>query len=65
MHHLTPPSPLNQTSSDFNVTTSLLTYTADMSDSGKFLTCRATNPHIPMAAKEASLKLNVHCESGK
>ncbi|XP_042228072.1 uncharacterized protein LOC121870347 isoform X2 [Homarus americanus] len=47
------------TSPDSNVTTSILKYSADMTDSGKYLTCRAENQLIPQSAKEDGLKLNI------
>ncbi|KAK8402382.1 hypothetical protein O3P69_000656 [Scylla paramamosain] len=48
------------TSPDSNVTTSILKYRAEMTDSGKYLTCRAVNQHIPQSAREDGLRLNVY-----
>ncbi|ROT67327.1 putative sidestep protein [Penaeus vannamei] len=48
------------TSPDSNVTTSILKYRAEMSDSGKYLTCRAENKQIPQSAREDGIKLNIH-----
>nr|XP_045581114.1 nephrin-like [Procambarus clarkii] len=47
------------TSPDSNVTTSILKYQAEMTDSGKYLTCRAQNQLIPQSAREDGLKLNI------
>ncbi|XP_071524793.1 uncharacterized protein [Panulirus ornatus] len=47
------------TSPDSNVTTSILQYRADMTDNGKYLTCRAENQLITQSAKEDGLKLNI------
>ncbi|XP_045133861.1 nephrin-like isoform X2 [Portunus trituberculatus] len=51
---------LMTTSPDSNVTTSILKYRAEMTDSGKHLTCRAINQHILQSAREDSLRLNVY-----
>ncbi|KAK7074662.1 hypothetical protein SK128_011972 [Halocaridina rubra] len=48
------------TSSDSNVTTSILRYHSDPIDSGKSLTCRAENKFIPHVYIESSMQLNIH-----
>ena len=52
-----------QTSGDANSTTSTLTLAPQVNDSGKQLSCRANNPHVPNSELETSWILNVHCES--
>ncbi|XP_066971777.1 protein turtle homolog B-like isoform X2 [Macrobrachium rosenbergii] len=56
--------PLNDavmtTTSDGNVTTSILKYRAEMTDNGKYLTCRAENKLIAHSSKEDGVKLNIH-----
>ncbi|XP_068208272.1 protein turtle homolog B-like isoform X2 [Palaemon carinicauda] len=47
------------TSPDSNVTTSILKYKAEMTDSGKYLTCRAENPFISQSSREDGIKLNI------
>ncbi|XP_069683132.1 neural cell adhesion molecule 2-like [Periplaneta americana] len=48
------------TSPDGNVTTSTLTFSPQVDDSGKALTCRAENKHISGSAQEDTWTLNVH-----
>ncbi|XP_050731413.1 hemicentin-1-like isoform X2 [Eriocheir sinensis] len=48
------------TSPDRNVTTSILNYRAEMTDSGKHITCRALNQHILLSAQEDNLRLNIY-----
>jgi hypothetical protein len=55
-------SALFQTSPDGNVTTSTLTFSPQVDDSGKSLTCRAENRHISGSAQEDTWTLNVHCK---
>ncbi|XP_014218330.1 nephrin [Copidosoma floridanum] len=50
----------SQSSKDGNVTSSILTFTPQVEDNGKLITCRAENSHIPGAVEEGSLKLNVY-----
>ncbi|XP_068208506.1 uncharacterized protein [Palaemon carinicauda] len=56
--------PLNDavmtTTTDGNVTTSILKYRAEMTDNGKYLTCRAENKLIAHSSKEDGIKLNIH-----
>ncbi|XP_064078282.1 LOW QUALITY PROTEIN: nephrin-like [Macrobrachium nipponense] len=47
------------TSPDSNVTTSILKYKAEMTDSGKYLTCRAENAFIAQSSREDGIKLNI------
>ena len=56
---------LFQISEDKNVTTSEVKLTAKPEDNGKNITCRAENTQMsssPLAAKEASLKLDIMCK---
>ena len=56
---------LFQISEDKNVTTSEVKLTAGPEDNGKNITCRAENTQMsssPLAAKEASLRLDVMCK---
>ena len=56
---------LFQISEDKNVTTSEVKLTAGPEDNGKNITCRAENTQMsggPLAAKEASLKMDVMCK---
>src|SRR5271170_5158522 len=52
-----------QTSADGNLTTSILTYTPTIEDSGKLLSCRAENPLIHGSSLQDGWKMNIHCES--
>lgn len=49
-------------SADRNVTTSTLTFTPVSEDNGKYLSCRAENPAIPVSGIEDGWRINVHCE---
>jgi hypothetical protein len=44
------------------VTTSTLTFSPQVDDSGKSLTCRAENKQISGSAQEDTWTLNVHCK---
>lgn len=54
---------LQQMSKDGNATGSILSYTPNIEDQGKFLSCRAENTHIPDSGVENGLKLNLHRKS--
>lgn len=45
-----------------NQSLSVLTYTPAIDDDGKYLTCRAENPHIEYSAIEDKWSLIVHCK---
>ncbi|XP_039281583.1 nephrin-like [Nilaparvata lugens] len=49
-----------KSSSDGNVTTSILTLTPTVEDAGSTLACRATNTHLPATIIEDSWVLDVH-----
>lgn len=52
-----------QTSSDGNVTTSIISLTPGAEDSGLTLLCKASNPHLPSATLEDSWHLQVECNN--
>ncbi|XP_067133867.1 protein turtle homolog A-like isoform X1 [Centruroides vittatus] len=45
---------------DGSKSTSILTFTPTLEDNGKYLSCRAENPHIPGSATEDGWTLEVH-----
>lgn len=49
-----------QTSSDGNLTRSILTYTPVLDDQGKYLSCRAEQSLIPESGIEQGFKLDIH-----
>ncbi|XP_071749821.1 contactin-6 isoform X1 [Lepeophtheirus salmonis] len=42
------------------ISTTIVSFVPDKSDQGRFLTCRAENPHLPNAAVETQWKIEVH-----
>lgn len=53
---------LESHSADSNVTISTVTFTPEISDNGKHLSCRADNPSIPGSGLEEAVRLHVNCE---
>lgn len=49
-----------QTSSDGNLTRSILTYQPVLEDQGKYLSCRAEQTAIPESGIEDGFKLDIH-----
>ena len=48
--------------SENGMSVSILRWTPDAEDEGKYLTCRAENRHLPETAIEDKWKLKVHCK---
>lgn len=53
---------LESHSSDSNVTISTVTFTPEISDNGKHLSCRADNPSIAGSGLEEAVRLHINCK---
>lgn len=46
-----------------SISTALMAFTPKAEDNGKYLACKASNPHFPGRDKEDGYIINVRCES--